>query len=1425
MIEVKEHEQTSRHCWQAKGPGCQAHYRRDNMQYEKSSFLVLSALIIMMCTPTVLADTNENITLNVTAIFSGSTAQQLSMEAMTDYPNINYTVYLTTKLPADLDLSTQDLILLDLYQDSLIPSVEQAVNDAKSNNAAVVVLSPLTEAGLGLGNVNHTEHPYIDQYFYNSGLENHKRLLTYIFVNFFGRDGTILEPIVIPKQGIYHPDSSIPFANVTEYLAWYGDTNGTHHVYDPEKPTVVILFHTDSYVKNTPEITDSLIREFEANGVNCVAEYGKLGDALTLVVNTTTITPYLPFDAIINTHSYRIRSYSKTEPIEKGVEYLEALNIPLITAVTGLYRTSPEQWKESNDGIPTSLLGTRVALPELDGAIEFIVVSGEVKDNVTEVYLKAPITEQVEWLVDRTQSWIKLRHCSNADKKVALVYYHHASGKDEVGVMDEGGLDTHASLINALEALKAEGYDTGDNIPDVEELMDLMQSQGKNIGVWAPGELDKMVEDGNVTLIPESVYMGWFNGLSEDKRNEVVERWGEPPGEIMVYENETGKYLVIPNIRLGNILLAPQPMRGKGQNDSVMFYDGAVVPHHQYIAFYLWLNKQYEADALVHFGTYGSFEYLPGKQTGLDITSCWPAILIQDMPHLYLYTIDGTAGATQAKRRSNAVIIDYLTPPLVASGLYGNLSNLDNELLMYDLSGEELVKQQYRESIIKQCEELNLDYDLGVNLTEIASNTTEFDLFKDDLSNHLYTLKNQYIPHGLHTLGEPPEDDSLVSMVISMLGRDFRQYVENNSISDNDTRLLVSEVIINGTSPEDAQNSVLGTLSGNMTEFLNTSITYSNNLNASNVEVDRLIAGLNGEFISPGSGGDPVRTPDSIPTGRNLYSFRSDEIPTKAAWDVGVEMGDQLLEQYLEDNGTYPQKVAVFLWATETMKHQGVMESEIMYLMGVKPEWNAWGRPTSVELISAEDLGRPRIDVVIVPSGVYRDTFPEKFALLDKAVRAAATANDTDLYPNYVNQSFMATYEWLIDNGYNESVASEYSMIRIFSASEGSYGPSISVPIGASGSWEDDSVIGNYFIDGWGYAYGENLWGEQLQDIFRQNLDGVEVITHSVSSNNYGVLYGDGYFSDLGGLALAIRTVSGETPEIYLSNLRDPTNPVVETLSQFLVKELRTRNLNPEWIKGMMEHEYYGSSIMSSGLENLWGWEVTTPDIITDDMWNEMYEVYIQDKYDLGLDERFQQENPWARQSMLARMLEATRKLDADGKPYWDAPEEVIQALTKEYAESVAENGVTCCHHTCGNPTFDEYVNGIMSVPGIVSEETAAEYNTKMYEATYRTTQTTTEVAEKKHSSGSGTGEVKVVQAGTGNQTIESTSGYGTNLKEEPTLESTPQQDDLLEGYEMTKESVEPETDSMTFSAVDIMGIVMVLALLGIVAYGWRKRS
>ena len=1244
-------------------------------------FALLLCGAVSAADPQVVKD-KEDIKINYTTIYSGGTHHQLMMESVKEYPNVNYTTHLTTpSLPSNLNFTNQNLVVLDLYMDSYVPVVEGAVNEAKKNNATVIILSPLTNTSQKLSTVNLTQHPYITQYFDNGGLENEKRLLQYIMINFFGLNETVRPPVTIPVTGIYHPDSGVPFANVTDYLQWY-QSDGTHHKYDPDKPTVGIVFQRDSYTKSSTSWVDSLIHKLEAQGINCVAEFGMLGDSLTIIMNTTNLKTNLPIDLLISAKSYRLRSYSN-ESLEKGVDYLNALNVPVINAVIGLYQISPEMWINSTDGIPASSIGTRLALPEMDGTTEFIVIAGEVKLPGTEIYVTVPIPEQVDWLVSRTAAWINLRRESNSTKNIAVIYYHHTSGKDSVGVMNEGGLNTYESLVNFLKALKNSGYNTGP-IPTVDQLQAQMKLYGRNVGVWAPGELETMVNTGKVGLIPLNQYMQWFNQLPQANREAVIDMWGEPPGDIMVYEKNGAKYIVIPYVKYGNILLAPQPMRGKDQNATVLFTDDAVPPTHQYIAFYMWMNKVFDADALIHFGTYGSFEYLPGKQTGLSVKTDWPAILIQDMPHIYLYTIDGAAGATQAKRRANALLIGYSTPAIIAAELYGDLANLENELALYDQAADETVKKNQREKILKDCKTLNLGKDLGVDLSKVTTEEA-FDKFKITLRDYLTRLKNEYMPYGLHTLGESITGTYLISMVNSMLGNEFKQYLKDKSITENQTTKLLSEVIFNGKTAEQAQNSVLGKIDAKLTNFLNLALVHAQNVQSCDQEITSLLNALEGKYVLPGPGGDPIRKPDALPSGRNLYSFDPREIPIKTSRDLGVQMAEDLVQKYLKETGEYPRKVSVFLWATETMKHLGVMESEILRLLGVKVEYDSYNRPTKLSLIPSEELGRPRIDVLIVASGIYRDTFPIQMALLDQAIQMAAQANDTT-YPNYVKENSQAIYDWLISQGYNSTTAKELSMTRIFSAAPGGYGPSTSSLIHQSNQWDDESDIGNLFTNGWGYAYSQTAWGSQFQDIFSKNLAGVDMVTHSISSNNYGLLYGDGYFSDLGGLILAVRTASGKNPAVYLNNLRDSNNAKVESLDQFLSMEFRTRNANPEWIKGMMGQNSYGASIMSTGVENLFGWTVTNPDSVPEWMWDEVMDVYVNDKYNLGMKEFFDTNNPNAKQSMIATMVDAIRK------GYWNPSTEVKTQLANEYIESVIKYGVTCCHHTCANMDLSEFM-------------------------------------------------------------------------------------------------------------------------------------
>jgi cobaltochelatase CobN len=324
----------------------------------------------------------------------------------------------------------------------------------------------------------------------------------------------------------------------------------------------------------------------------------------------------------------------------------------------------------------------------------------------------------------------------------------------------------------------------------------------------------------------------------------------------------------------------------------------------------------------------------------------------------------------------------------------------------------------------------------------------------------------------------------------------------------------------------------------------------------------------------------------------------------------------------------------------------------------------------------------------------------------------------------------------------------------------------------------------------------------------------VDAAVHSDSSNLYGIIDGDDYYGYLGGIGLTVRVLTGETPELYIANQESADNPQMITLKEAFRIELRARNFNPKWITGMMECDYGGARQMMKFIEYLWGWDVTNPDMVVDSDWNTVYDIYIKDQYDLGLDEFLKSENPYQYQSITARMLETARK------DYWDASDEVTQSLVKEYVESVVKDGVTCCHHTCGNPLLDKYIQGIMSVPGVVSEETAAEYNRLMQEATQH------ETVSKKYSSGSSTGTTKIIESGSGNQTIESDAGYGTSADPAQEMPMKEASDDYVEGYEMTKKSTPDNAASQpSFSGSDVMGAILVLLAVGAIYMGFRRRG
>ena len=1304
--------------------------------------------------------------------------------------------------PDDLpsNLSGRDLIFLEMVGAETAERLAPLLEGPKADGVPIVAIHSEGYDEI-LANVDLDDHPAIEEYWNYGGLENMKRLFSYLGAELCDLPIPVEEPVPTPKAYIFHPDSPDVFLNTTFYLEWY--RNRTDHPYNESRPTIGVMTYYQDMA--APERT-LLFRVLEGNGAN-VIDIGFSGTSAIkqfFIENGSSMV-----DAMILTKSFRI-NYGDPD---QGISDLEELNVPVLNGIRMYYETT-EEWRGGTGIYPTEVY-MQVAMPEMDGVIEPIVVAGR-NDTLYE-----PIEDQMEWLADRAIAWAELSRTPNREKKAAIIYYNHGGGKDNLGATY---INVPRSLQEILDGLNESGYLVEGTVPEERDLVDLMAHQGTNVGTWAPGELDKMVAKGNATLIPEEEYLAWFETISPERQREVIERWGPAPGEIMVYQNENGKYLVIPKLNFGNVILAPQPTRGWLQNSTVLYHNKDIPPHHQYIAFYFWLAQGFDADFIVHLGKHGTQEWTPGKEVGISGDDCWPGILIQDLPVIYPYIVDNIAEGSQAKRRGDAVMITHLTPPIVATGLYGNFTNLAKTAFEYGQVENASVKEKYGEEILLQCRDLHLDEDLDVDLEEVSSDPAAFDEFVDELEHYLYDLKNEFMPYGLHTFNRPPKGESLVEMVESMLGQDFKVEVAfmigyedypNPSRLDKEEELencslaLLSEVLLNETSPEEAcmrvlsmnvsENETLLPSSENLTLQLEKALVYASGLSSCTQEMSRFVNASESEYTPPSPADDPIRDPEVLPTGRNFHSISPRNVPTPAAWEVGSALAEDLIGEYRsENNGTYPIKLAIVLWAWATTDH-GVVESEILKLVGAEPVWDSYGGVTDVRLIPLSELGRPRIDVVVVPSGLHRDLFPEKLKLIDRAIRLAANDSETD-YPNYVRENAgMIRSDLLASGNYTEEDADYLSASRIFLEAAGTYGPNLDSPVSASDTWEDDSKLGNLFIDRMSYIYGDEVWGsktvtgksyEAVQtDLYRRNLAEVEAAVHHTNSNLYGFADNDDVYQYMGGIAMAVRTVTGETPSLYVTDARDKSEDgKVEPLKSFFSRELRSRYFNPKWIEGMQGQGYSGAREMDKFAEYLWGWDVTVPDLVTETMWNEVYDVYVSDKYDMGLKEFFDENNPYAYQVITARMLETSRK------EYWHPTEEMKRELAEQFEESESDYGVTCCHHTCGNLFLRDYMEGIIT--GTEPEKSSSSSASK---------------------GGGSSRHPYTKDSGKSNQT--SALGVGATSTEKP-VESESIQGEVS-GFVM--ENALEKTNMPSISGAPLMGIILVLFILLAVGVGFRR--
>jgi len=1388
--------------------------------------------------------------INITVI-TGSSGVKAGLISANDDPLISKYARVNVVTSVDdmpANLVTEDIIMLEMLSSDWISSAKELSTQAmKQNNATLLTLH--TSLLDGFGNVDNSSAEYstIGKYWEYKGDKNMHRLVMFLAATYKEVPLEVLDPVENTIYGLYHPDAPEIFQTTEDYLEWYNSTGK----YNPDNITVGILEYQVPTDALTSKVEDALIREIESRGCNAMFASFNIDDNNSTTYFMPNGTPVV--DAVISLRSYSLGQENKSITPEMAIEYLKELNVPVLHGINCYYDTngstyngSQEEWENTSIGLSPDDLARNVVLQEFDGIIEPIILSWKNKDENGVTYNLDPIEEHVKWLVSRSINRAKLGEIPNSEKKVAILYYNHGGGKNN---FDAIYLDVPESLSNFVKAMNASGYDTGtEPIPNETKLLDLMRLQGRNVGTWAPGELESMVESGKVVLWPVDEYMKWFSALPAENQKEITDQWGPAPGDVMVYENESGSYFVIPRIEFGNVILGPQPTRGWEQNEEAMYHNSSLAPHHQYLAYYLWLQHEYGADAIMHFGTHGTQEWLPGNDVALSRYD-WPSVMVGDVPVIYPYIMDDVGEAIQAQRRGNAQIVDHLTSPIIEAGLYGGYQNISDYITQYnDVSITEAVKTEYRNLIIQEYAELDMVDALGVE-SGYLNNTTEaeFDVFlEDSLEPYLESLETASMPYGMHVLGEQPPDEQTIGMIRLMLGDDYIDTVESitNSTnvsanaSTNVSTELLEEVLLNNTSITNAQKQILGTTNSNVTAYLNQSAIYYQKILDCDQEIPNILRASNGEYIEPGSGNDPINSPESLPTGINLYSIDSRTLPGEAEWLAGMKIANQTLELYKENhNGTYPETIGFVAFSTELIRNKGVTEAEVLYLLGVKPTWDSNSRIDleGFKVIPESELGRPRIDILYTASGLYRDMYPEKLEMIDYAVRLASnTSNST--YPNYVKQHSETIYQQLIAQNYTEEEAKLLSESRVVSRQSGVYGTGLESSIVASDTWDNESKLADLYIDNLDNFYGVDIWDESNTDVFKSILGTVDVAVKSDSSNLMGLVDNDDFVSWYGGLALAVRDVSGETPELYINNFVDSDNLLTEELSTVLSRELTTRYFNSEWIEGMMESGYSGAQEMDRFTEFLYMWEVTTPDTVSDAAWDKVYKTYVLDSQNLGLNEFFD-ENAYSYQSITAQLIETARKGS------WDASDEVVQNLVKEYTESVAENGVTCCHHTCGNALLDEYVQGIMSVPGVVDEDTAEKYKELMQEATESSPQS----SESSRSSSSGghdhdTGKATVfsqysttsnqtstASAGdsTDNQTVQnSNAGYGTDSPESAPEIQKSADSQYVEGYEMQKESAEEkESGGPSFSGADILGVLFVIVAVGGIYLGFRNKK
>ncbi|WP_010479462.1 cobaltochelatase subunit CobN [Thermococcus zilligii] len=1029
----------------------------------------------------------------------------------------------------------------------------------------------------------------IVKYWANGGYENYKNMFLLIAKR-SGAKVEVKDPMEFPERGVYHPAYGFDYKPVI----------------DPNKPTVGVLFYGGMHFEQTLKTLDELITRLNANVIPVYTE-GILG--------LKAVEEYFKdVDAIISLLWFRLNGGPLGGDPRPTIELLKERKAKLFTPAL-MYNQKIEDWEKDERGLNVTQTIATVVLPEMDGGVEPIPICGVKNDEVV------PIEDRVEKFASRVNRWLELKRKPNSEKRIGIVVYNYPPGEENL--CNAAYLDTFKSVERILEELGKEGYTV--EKADLEELLlEKKIFNPKNYPVEMVDCPRMSVED----------YLKFFNELPEESRRDVIECWGEPPGEIMV--DEEG--ILIPGVVLGNVFIGVQPSRRPALDSEDVYsavHDKTKPPHHQYLAFYFWLERVFKADCLIHVGTHGLAEFMKGKELGLS-SKCFPDILIGSMPHLYVYHVVNTSEATIAKRRTYATLISYNSPPYTTSDLYEEYAKLEEYLNEYReaQNGSGMRAEVAKRKVLELAKKLNMGEDI------------------EEIEAKLYEYKRSIIPKGLHVLGEkyPMED---LEDFITLLARYDRGEIKSLNRLIAEKRGWKYEDALNDPKKlreidEEAREIVKKFLKGEKfpeyEETLRYCLKVANAYVDNSLEIKDLIEGLKGNYIEPSTGGDVIRNPEALPTGRNIYQFDPLRVPTESAVERGKLIARETIRRYLEKHGKYPESVGIVLWGFETAKTYGETVAQIFECLGVevvhKTPWEK-----ELRVIPLEELGRPRIDVVVTICGFFREMFPNVVELIDKAVKLVAELDEPEDM-NYVKRHIKELKNF-----------DELGKVRIFGPTATEYGTRM-LQLVEDSVWESENDLAEAYISSMCYAYGKSVYSQEARDVFESLLEKVDMVSQVRDSHDYEITDLDHYYEFFGGLAKSVETLKGEKPEMFIA---DTTGEVVkvESLKESIERGTITRTLNPKWVEEMLKHGFLGAQKIADRVEYLLGLAATT-NAVENWLWDRVAERFVLDD---EMFERLKSLNIYATKEIVEKLIEATRR------GYWTTSEETLEKLEDRYIE------------------------------------------------------------------------------------------------------------------------------------------------------------